>query len=406
MTNVKMSLSSIRSNRIRSFLTMLGVIIGVMSVVMTVSIGEGVKNQVLTQISNLGSNIITIQPGQPGVDSSGKIKNIKLTAPISTSTLSEADVATIAAVRGVVAVSPNAVLTTSVESAETPAYGDGVVMATTYDTKNVLNQSVEYGEFFEKSDMTKDVAIIGSNVADALYHQRDPIGRAVIIKGHEYIIRGVLSAAPENPLNIGPNYNNAIYIPFDSAKRLMNGPLQISELNIKVAAGQKLSDITNRIKDALYSAHNNQYDFTVVSQKEYLNLANQLFTLLTTFVAAVAGISLLVGGIGIMNIMLVSVSERTREIGVRKAIGATNQQILSQFLVEAVVISIFGGIFGVLLSLVASFILRISTAIHPSISLETILLATGVSTLVGIIFGITPAIQAARKDPIEALRHQ
>ena len=401
-----MALSSIRANRIRSFLTMLGVIIGVTSVVMTVSIGEGVKNQVLGQISKLGSNIITIQPGKPGVDSSGKIQNVRLTAPIGTSTLKESDVAVVAAVPGVVAVSPSAILTTSVESAETPVYGDGIVTATTYDTKNVLNQSVEFGEFFEKSDMTKDVAVIGANVADALYKQRDPIGRSIVIKGQEYIVRGVLSAAPENPLNIGPNYNNVIYIPVDSAKRLMNSPLQISELNIKLAEGQDLAQVSNRVKDALYTAHNNQYDFTVISQTEYLNLANQLFTLLTTFVAAVAGISLLVGGIGIMNIMLVSVSERTREIGVRKAIGATNQQILSQFLVEAVVISIFGGIFGVLLSLLASFIIRITTAVHPSISLETIILATGVSTLVGIIFGITPAVQAARKDPIEALRHQ
>lgn len=149
LTNVQMALSSIRANRIRSFLTMLGVIIGVMSVVMTVSIGEGVKNQVLGQISKLGSNIITIQPGKPGVDNSGKIKNVRLTAPIGTSTLSEQDVAAVAAVPGVVAVSPSAVLTTSVESAETPIYGEGVVTATTYDTKNVLNQSVEFGEFFE-----------------------------------------------------------------------------------------------------------------------------------------------------------------------------------------------------------------------------------------------------------------
>lgn len=179
--------------------------------------------------------------------------------------------------------------------------------------------------------MTKDVAVIGANVADALYKQRDPIGRSIVIKGQEYIVRGVLSTAPENPLNIGPNYNNVIYIPFDSAKRLMNSQLQISELTVKLAEGQNLEQVSNRVRDALYKAHNNQYDFTVISQTEYLNLANQLFTLLTTFVAAVAGISLLVGGIGIMNIMLVSVSERTREIGVRKAIGATNQQILSQF---------------------------------------------------------------------------
>ena len=246
--------------------------------------------------------------------------------------------------------------------------------------------------------------MIGSNVAADLYDIRDPIGRVITIKGQEFIIRGVLTAAPENPLNIGPSFNNIIYVPLESGKRLANGGIQVSEINIKVAEGQKLDEISNAISNTILKNHNGQQDFTVVKQTEYLLLANQIFNLLTTFVAAVAGISLLVGGIGIMNIMLVSVSERTREIGVRKAIGATNQQILSQFLVEATVISVMGGIIGVLLSLFASFIIRVNTTIHPSISIETILIATGISTIVGIVFGMAPAIQAALKDPIEALR--
>lgn len=401
-----MALGSIRTARIRSFLTMLGVIIGVMSVVMTVSIGEGVKNQVLGQINKLGNNIITVRPGKTPTKGTGKISQVSFSAPISTSTLTDADVAAIKQLSGVVAVSPNGMITGAVESAERSDYTGGVVIATTNDTQSVLNQTIEFGQFFESTDTAKDVAVIGSNVAAELYDQRDPIGRVITIKGQEYIIRGVLTAAPENPLNIGPNYNNAIYIPYESGKKLAGGGLQISEINIKVKEGQTLESISNTIRDTLYKSHNNQDDFTLVKQTEYLSLANQLFTILTSFVAAVAGISLLVGGIGIMNIMLVSVSERTREIGVRKAIGATNQQILSQFLVEATVISVFGGIIGVLLSLIASYVIRITTNVHPSISLETIVIATGVSTIVGVLFGMAPAIQAARKDPIEALRHE
>lgn len=405
LVNVKMALSSIRAARVRSFLTMLGVIIGVMSVVMTVSIGEGIKNQVLSQVDKLGSNVITIKPGKP-TGSAGSIQGVRFGNPIATSTLTDADVTAIKAIPGVLAVSPNAMITAEVGSVENPTYASGVVLATNIDTQQTLNQTIEFGEFFTASDSNKDVAVIGQSVAADLYSQRDPIGRVVTIKGQEFIVRGVLTAAPENPLNIGPNLNSAIYIPIDAGKRLTGNTLQISELNIKVADDQNVETISNTIRDVLYKTHNNQEDFSLVKQTEYLTLANQVFTLLTSFVAAVAGISLLVGGIGIMNIMLVSVSERTREIGVRKAIGATNQQILSQFLVEATVISVFGGIIGVLLSLFASFIIRITTSIHPSVSLETILIATAVSTAVGIFFGMTPAIQAARKDPIEALRHQ
>jgi len=403
MTNLKMALGSIRTSRIRSFLTMLGVIIGVMSVVMTISIGEGVKNQVIGEIGELGNNVITIRPGKSNNSTLG---GISFAAPIATSTLTSSDVAAVAALPGVVAASPNAIITANVASAERTDYTSGVVIATTDATQNVLNQTIAYGEFFEASDANKKVAVIGSDVAADLYNQRDPIGRVITIKGDEFIIRGVLTAAPENILGIGPNFNNAIYVPYETGKKLTADSLQISEINIKVDEGQSLDAITRTIKDTLYKSHANQYDFTIVRQTEYLAVANQLFTILTSFVAAIAAISLLVGGIGIMNIMLVSVSERTREIGVRKAIGATNQQILSQFLVEATVISVMGGVVGVLLSLLASFILRITTVIHPSISLETIVIATGVSTLVGIVFGIAPAIQAARKDPIQALRHE
>lgn len=402
MTNLKMAFSSIRSARVRSVLTMLGVIIGVMSVVMTVSIGEGVKNQVLGQIDKLGNNVITIQPGKARGSS---LSSISVNTPIATSTLKLSDIEAIDTVPGVTAASPNAIITGTVTSAERNDYDSGVVMATTKDTLKVLNQTIEFGQFFEDSDMTKDVAVIGSNVAADLYDQRDPIGRVISIKGEEFIIRGVLTTAPENPLNLGPNFNNAIYIPYESGKKLADTSLQISEINVKVAEGQSLETISNAIKDAIYKNHDSQDDFTIIEQTEYLKLANQLFTILTSLVAAVAGISLLVGGIGIMNIMLVSVSERTREIGVRKAIGATNQQILGQFLVEATVISVFGGIIGVCLSALAAFIMRITTPIHPSVSLKTVIIATGVSTIVGIIFGMAPAIQAARKNPIDALRH-
>lgn len=405
LTNIKMALASIRTSKIRSFLTMLGVIIGVMSVVMTVSIGEGIKNQVIGQINKLGNNIIIIRPGKSADNQNGQFGAFSFNSSIASSTLTVADVDSIKAIPGVASASPNAIITGEVTSAEKSDYNNGTIIATTTSMQDTLNQKVEFGQFFDEADANKDVAVIGSAVASSLYDQRDPIGRAINIKGHEFIIRGVLSAAPENPMNIGPNYNNAIYIPMEAGKRLTNGNIQISEISVRVKDGENITTVSNAVKDTLYKNHANQEDFNLVSQTKYLNFANQIFTWLTTFVAMIAGISLFVGGIGIMNIMLVSVSERTREIGVRKAIGATNQQILTQFLVEATVISVMGGIIGVLLSLLLSFLIRITTSVHPSVSLSTIIIATGVSTLVGIVFGMAPAIQAARKDPIVALRH-
>jgi len=384
---------------------MLGIIIGVASVVMVVSIGEGVKNQVTTQINKLGSNVITIRPGAQPEGGAGTISAIRFSAPVSSSTLSSQDIAVITALPGVTAAAPSAVISGTVASIDNPNDTNTTVNATTVDIQTTLDQTLEFGEFFSSNDSDRNVAIIGNSVAADLFNVRDPIGRVFTIKGQEFIVRGVLTLAPENPLNIGPNFNNAIYIPLDAAKSIAGPAPQISEINIRLKDDKNMPATIEQIRQALYKAHGNQEDFTIITQAEYLSLANQIFTILTAFVAAVAAISLLVGGIGIMNIMLVSVSERTREIGVRKAIGATNQQILSQFLVEATMISIFGGLIGVIIALVASFIIRITTNIQPSISLRTIVIATAAATLVGIVFGIAPAIQAARKDPIESLRH-
>lgn len=405
-TNIRMALTSIRAARIRSLLTMLGVVIGVSSVVVTVALGEGVKNQVIAQINQLGNDVIVIQPGTSVASQNGHIKGLSFSTNSTLSTLTLADAASIKVIPGVIDVSTSTFISGLATSIDNPTYDRARIIAASPSIETVLGQKVAFGEYYKEADTTTATAVIGSDVAADLFGQRDPIGRTFTIRGQEFSVRGVLEEVAVTPLGFGPTNNNSIYIPDGAAKKITGGVLPVSELHVKVAPGQDLAKISAAIHAAVLKSHGNQEDFSVINQTEYLKVVDQVFGILTAFVATIAGISLFVGGIGIMNIMLVSVSERTREIGVRKAVGATNRQILSQFLVESTVISLLGGLFGVLLSIAVVFLIRVSTPLHPSLSLVTLVVATGVATIVGILFGIAPAVQAARKDPIMALRHE
>ncbi len=402
-----MALSSIRSSKVRSALTMLGIIIGVMSVVITVSLGEGVKNQVIKQVNQLGNDIIVIRPGKTiERDANGKITKFNLVAGFGASTITEKDVADVRKITGIAAVAPASQITAAISTPETEDYAGALVIATTSDMGGILNQKMDFGDFFTNDTSRKLEAVIGSNVAANVFKQRDPIGRVMTLRGQDVVVRGIYAPFPSNPLNVGQNYNDVVFIPFETGKRITGGTTEIREVSIKAADTKNVDSIVKQINQTLLKNHSGQADFTILKQSEFIDATGQVFSVLTTFVAAIAGISLLVGGIGIMNIMLVSVSERTKEIGVRKAIGATNKQILGQFLIEALVLSFVGGIIGVLFSAIAAYGIKMTTDLTPSLSLKTILFATGVAALVGVVFGMAPAIKAARKDPIQALRHE
>jgi putative ABC transport system permease protein len=281
---------------------------------------------------------------------------------------------------------------------------EGIVIGAPEGVPEVLNQELAFGSFYKDSD-SKDAAVIGKRIAERLFQENVPVGKSFEFRGRNFIVRGVFDEFSTSPLTPATDYNNAVFIHYNISKELVGGQTHIYQILLKPTEPKNAARLARDIQGGLRAARGGQEDFTVLRQDENLALADEVLNLLTAMIAAVAGVSLLVGGIGIMNIMLVSVSERTHEIGIRKAVGATNQQILSQFILEAGVLGFVGGTLGAIFSLLVNYLLRIFTELQPVITLPVVLIATLVSLIVGVVFGATPALRAARKDPIEALRN-
>jgi putative ABC transport system permease protein len=285
---------------------------------------------------------------------------------------------------------------------------NSLVLATNGSLPGALNhEEIKYGEFFKDNQTYQAApAVIGKNVAEALFDDTVPLGRQFTFRGQTFIVHGVFDDFKGSPLSPTSNFNNAIFIPYTIAEKLTNNSAQMFSILVKPTTSDKRDEAIAAMNTSLLAAHGGQKDFSVLNRDQSLAASSNVLDLLTTMIAAIAAISLLVGGIGIMNIMLVSVTERMHEIGIRKAIGATNRQILGQFMMEATVLSLVGGAIGVAMSLATAFLLSTYTSLHPVISWQSVLIATGVSIAIGIFFGTAPAIKAARKDPIEALRHE
>jgi ABC-type antimicrobial peptide transport system permease subunit len=267
-----------------------------------------------------------------------------------------------------------------------------------------LNRQVEFGSFFTDQDYKKRVAIIGRDVAELLFKENVPIGKRLTIRGNEYVVQGVFEQQ-ESGTFAAVNVNNAVVLPYDAAREV-GGNIQLLQLFVETETPESVEEVAENIRETLKANHAGQEDFSVLEKEEALEVTNEVFYQLTIFTAGVAFISFIVGGIGIMNIMFATVSERTREIGIRKAVGATNSQILGQFVMEAVVLSVLGGFFGILISLIANGILRATTDLQPVITPNVAFIVFALSAATGIISGILPAAQAARKDPITALRNE
>lgn len=399
--NLKTALANLNASKWRSLLTMLGVIIGISSVVTVVSLGEGLKHQIVGQIDQLGSDVLTIRSGKLINQTSGA-SNLNLLGFFNASNLTPADVAAVSKVQSVQDVVPFDFITNTV-NAEGVESNSVSVLGTTPAMPKLMGQKLSYGAFFTEVNKSKNYAIIGTDVAHQVFGEFNPVGKSLTISGQEFKIWGVLAPTSGGILSVAQtDFNTAVLIPFDSAQTLAAGRSNIMQILVRSKSGDVNTAISD-IRKSLVRTHGHD-DFSVLKQDQLLSVADGVVNKLTAFITVIAGISLIVGGIGIMDIMLVSVSERTREIGLRKAVGATNHQILSQFLVEGLVLSVGGGLIGVAASLVINFGLRVYTSWQPIISLKMLLVAVSVSVVVGIIFSTTPALKAARKDPIEALR--
>jgi putative ABC transport system permease protein len=404
--NLRMALSGVRSAKWRSLLTMTGVIVGIVAVVTVVGIGEGVKRQVSSQLTKFGPDLITVRPGHVTKDNSfvGAGNTDVVFGMGTVGGLTNHDVEVIRNAGGARVVAPLGVVTGTIQVSNkmytTP------VLATNHDLPEALNQRVAFGDFWAKDNEAIKGAVIGRNVAADLFEENVPLGRTFIFRGETFVVRGVFADFTSVPFSPTGNFDHTIFIPYQTAASITNNDANLYTILVKPDDAKRLDATMSGIQNNLQEAHGGQKDFTVSGPHDTLDSGSGVVRLLTTWIMAVAAISLFIGGVGIANTMLLSVTERMHEIGVRKAIGATSRQILGQFILEAVVLSVTGGIIGIAISLAVDGLLYTYTDLKPVISWQAIAIATGVSLAIGILFGAAPAAKAARKDPIEALRHE
>ncbi len=394
----------IATHKLRSFLTMLGIVIGVGAVISLMSIGKGAEADILSRIGSLGSDLITIRPG--GFTFGG----VRSAAGSAASLTQEDAEAIKGQVTFVTAVAPS--YSRSLQLIVGENNMNASVMGSTVDYKQVSNLGLASGTFFSEFEYQQSamVAVLGSNVKETLFGEADPIGQQMRMGSTVVRVIGVLASKGE----MSGSPDGAVFIPLTAMQqtiaqpRTAEGGHVVSSISLKVSDEKQASYVTGEITSLLRSRHQlastADNDFTVTSMEEIAQAVSQTAGTMTLLLGAIAAISLLVGGIGVMNIMLVSVLERTREIGIRKALGARERDIWGQFLIEAGFLALSGGIIGIVVGWVASYVISSVGQMTTLVSADIVILAVSVSIGIGLFFGFYPAWNASRLNPIEALR--
>ena len=417
--NVRVALGGLVANKMRAMLTMLGVVIGVAAVVALLAIGEGAQASITDQITSVGTNLLFVMPG--AVQAQGPGASVQAASGSATTLINE-DAEAIAApgnVPSAEAVAPEYSKNTQV------IFGDAnvntSVRGVTAEYQEAYDLVVASGRFIEEKDVDKraNVAVLGYQAAEDLFGGFDPVGQKIKVAlpdGRGRVSLTVVGVLEEEGESMLGSSDDRVYVPISTAQiklfsaRNPKGEIMVTQINVVAASEEQAAAVQSEIEVLLRDRHDlsadEDDDFTVVSQADMLSMASTVASIMTVFLGAIAGISLVVGGIGIMNIMLVSVTERTREIGLRKAVGARKADVLMQFLMEAVVLSMLGGLVGILLGVGLAEIVDMLGLMSSVVTLDSVLLAVSFSVAVGLFFGIYPANRAAGLNPIEALRYE
>ena len=411
--NIKFAFNALFANKVRTLLTMLGIIIGVFAVTILIGIGDGLRGEFSQQVESLGSNVLVVTPGK--VDET----TFNPAASFGVSTLTVDDLRAIQENVPTIEKSAPLTLLSGTIIFNGKAVANLLPISTTPNYFSILENELAAGEYFTEENLqNKDrFVVIGGAAAEAIFRggeedarneeelAKDAVAKKIELLGEEFTIMGVLKEK-EDALNFGgSDTNQVVLVPRDTATEI-TGETVVYRIVNKVRTAEDVDMAKQQVFDTILELHHGIEDFSVLTQDDVLGVFNTFFNLLSQAIIGIAAISLIVGGIGIMNIMLVSVTERTREIGLRKAIGASGGNIMFQFLVEASTISVFGGLIGVGLSLIAAPLIEQFFEIPTNITFEAIIVAFVISVLTGILFGIMPASKAARKSPIEALRYE